>query len=695
MNHPRRKKWTLVAVISTTVLLVGSMVTTVFWTNSAREALLQVEKYQEASITVNDFYLKIVDAETGQRGYLLTGQEDYLAPYETARQTLEKQLQLVIKSSKADGKQDEALIALTRLVDMKMSELQRSISLYKSGRQADAMALVRTDIGANLMGQIRAKVSELQSTRRENLYNLTNKTEQDLKSLLALVLIASLAALATLLATWILSSLYNWAEARQEVLEIEKDQAEEANRAKSVFLANMSHEIRTPMNAILGFSELLATRVEDARSRKQLKAIQTSGRTLLAIINDVLDISKIEAGKLELKPEPVVLRELVASVMVLFELRAERKGVELKAIIESDVPTTVYLDQVRVRQILINLIGNAIKFTSTGSVTLWLRAEDSRREKHHRLFFQVQDTGAGIPANEIERVFDRFHQVRQNGASGSGGTGLGLSISKNLAQMMNGYLFAESDGCSGSTFILRLHSVPESLEPLPSNSHRTPETEVLFSPATILIIDEVRVNRSLLKDYLADQGHTFLEAKTSQEAYRLAKESRPGLVLMSVRPGRMDGRQGRINFLKDPELQSIPMIAMTTAEVLAAEPDLRANFDGILLTPFDWHEVVEALRPFLSIEAEEVTQELEVESVNLEKRKALSPELQKEAQRLEKILSIQETMALSKDLEAYAKEVECPALAQDARELLDSADQFDMDGMGRILHALASQPITP
>ncbi|MEX0605100.1 MAG: transporter substrate-binding domain-containing protein [Marinobacter sp.] len=252
---------------------------------------------------------------------------------------------------------------------------------------------------------------------------------------------------------------------RAAKLEAERlaQEADSANRAKSEFLANMSHEIRTPMNAVIGYSDLLSNSVTDAKHRHYLDAIRAGSRSLLMLINDILDLSRIEAGKMRLEFAPLAVKRLLDDVRHIFDLRAREQGIDLVVTVAADMPPAMVLDETRIRQVLFNLVGNAIKFTHEGRVEVMAKARAEQPQPgegiRYELMIIVADTGIGIAVDQQERIFDAFEQQEGQSSRKYGGTGLGLAISRKLASMMGGELTVVSESGKGSTFTLRLPGV--------------------------------------------------------------------------------------------------------------------------------------------------------------------------------------------------------------------------------------------
>ncbi len=297
-------------------------------------------------------------------------------------------------------------------------------------------------------------------------------------------------------------------ELRAAKLEAERlaRQAEAASRTKSEFLANMSHEIRTPMNAVIGYSDLLFNSVKDPQQRNYLNAIRAGSRSLLMLINDILDLSRIEAGKMRLDFGPVSVRRLLSDVRHIFDLRATEQGITLEVSVVSGMPDAMMLDETRLRQVLFNLVGNAIKFTHDGGVTVRATAtelEQSGTEKpdtrYYRLVVTVADTGVGIAPDQQERIFDAFEQQEGQSSRRYGGTGLGLAISRKLVEMMGGKLTVESEANQGSTFTVTLPRVEATVEKVEQDG--TPKESERLLAQTMSLQERGWLREKLAQDF--------------------------------------------------------------------------------------------------------------------------------------------------------------------------------------------------
>lgn len=377
--------------------------------------------------------------------------------------------------------------------------------------------------------------------------------------------------------------------------------ANSANRAKSEFLANMSHEIRTPMNAILGFAELLKGLVQGDRQQSYVNAITSSGRTLLSIINDILDLSKIEAGKLELEYDAMDVAVVLRDVQYIFSQKAEQKGLDLELEIASDIPSSLFLDEVRLRQIFFNVVGNAIKFTERGHVRMSASINPQNSTATEvELQIEVEDTGIGISEPEQTRIFEEFVQQSGQKTKRFGGTGLGLSITKRLVEMMKGSVTLRSKEGVGSTF----RFVFPGIKVAQSTSRRRVEASQQayelrdLQPCKVLIADDISMNRDLIRAFFHGTEHELIEAANGKEAVELAGSERPDIILMDVRMPVMDGTQATRMLKSDDVLKHIPIIVVTASAMHSEELALKPICDGFLRKPISQSDLAGQMRAF-------------------------------------------------------------------------------------------------
>ena len=401
---------------------------------------------------------------------------------------------------------------------------------------------------------------------------------------------------------------------KNKQLEVARHQAEMANRSKSEFIANTSHEIRTPLNSILGFSELLLNTVEDQRSKDYVNAIIISGKNLLNIINDILDLSKIEAGKMELNIEPVDLIELLEEVITIFRFKAEEKDILLKVSTKNVDKVLFELDEVRIRQILMNLVGNAVKFTDKGFVILTYTTENIDLEQQTGdLKIEVEDTGIGIPESQLKTIFEAFKQRSGQSTKRYGGTGLGLSISVRLVNMMKGELSVKSEENVGSKFTVTLKNVKFKKS---SGSEKMPivkinPCEVKFEKSTILIVDDVKENRNILKEYFRCDNLSILEASSGNEAIEKAIKYIPDVIFMDIRMPDIDGYIALKAIRNNDKTRNIPVIAQTASMLnMAKAKKMNVVFDGYVEKPISIAKAYEELMrhlPYKTVKDEKVS----------------------------------------------------------------------------------------
>lgn len=380
--------------------------------------------------------------------------------------------------------------------------------------------------------------------------------------------------------------------------------AEAASRAKSEFLAKMNHELRTPMNAVLGYASLLQETEREPQNRRFLEAIQGAGRTLMKLIDDVLDLSRIESGHLELESRPTNLRALLLEMERLFASKAQKKGLGLEVHWSSELPPVLLLDDIRLRQILLNLVGNALKFTREGQVTV---AVNVLPGESHSVFLEiaVRDSGIGIPQDQQQRIFDSFTQQDGQSHAEYGGTGLGLAICRQLASLMGGVIRLTSAPGIGSTFSLHLPHVSivaEDIQESPAEVRKAKRLQ--FAPATLLVADDDLMSRRLLVDILSRQGFALLQAEDGEQAVEMALAKRPDLILMDLNMAEMRGDEAARRIADSGQTAHIPILAVTASVANMRRPGLDPVFAGWLGKPITKDGLLEKLAEYLPLKRE-------------------------------------------------------------------------------------------
>lgn len=478
--------------------------------------------------------------------------------------------------------------------------------------------------------------------------------------------------------------------------------AEAANRAKSEFLANMSHEIRTPMNAILGFCDLLKSLVNDSRKQQYVNSIDSSGKALLALINDILDLSKIEAGKMEIHQEPIELKVMVREIYQIFHQKASNKNVELITEIAENTPTAIIFDEVRLRQILLNVVGNALKFTDFGSVKISVSTEpmtdvnDSNGEPKICLKIAIADTGIGIIPEQQQRIFDSFIQSEGQSTRKYGGSGLGLAITKRLTKMLGGTITLESKLGHGSKFTFIFPQViPINWQSQCQFIDQIDDDFNQIKSSKILVVDDVQSNLDLIQGYFINSHHQLLFANNGIEAIQKVEMHQPDLILMDLRMPHLDGMDATKYLKANPETNHIPIIILTASSLNRDYKEIAHLQDGFLHKPISRLQLILALKKLLPLNIVNSNDSPPETPLSAPFSYAPIAELLEKLQeqeetiwpQLEKTLKMRDLQAFSDQLLSWSHNYPYPAFVDYALTLSYQLQQFDWDQIPHTVRA--------
>ena len=523
------------------------------WIQVAR-ANRQVVESQQALMDISSLRTMALDAETGQRGFLITDDVNYLEPYTQSEATIPKQLDKLRQHSAADPQHKRDVDDLAALLTAKMTELRQTIRARMDHGISEAIQIVKTGRGKQTMDVIRAVCAHMESDEMLQLERRSKAAERK----------SQIAGVVTIAASLLLFGIVLFTNLR---LKREKDMALEASQAKSTFLANMSHELRTPLNAIIGYSEMLEEDAGDTGNQASipdLQKIRGAGKHLLDLINAVLDLSKIEAGKMDLYLETFSVSSLVDEVAATVQPMAEKNGNRIEKHCSAEIGS-MHADLTKIRQSLLNLLSNACKFTNSGTVSLNVSREAVDGIDWVR--FAIQDTGVGLTTEQAGGLFEPFTQADSSTTRKFGGTGLGLAITRRFAEMMGGSVHVASQFGHGSTFTIALPANSVNAK----TSGNEPARALSDQPAKldaglVLVIDDDPSVHDLLRHAIAKQGFRVEGARSGEEGLRMARRLRPDAITLDVMMPGMDGWTVLSRIKSDPDLAGIPVIMLTIVD---------------------------------------------------------------------------------------------------------------------------------
>jgi PAS domain S-box-containing protein len=480
-------------------------------------------------------------------------------------------------------------------------------------------------------------------------------------------------------------------EFEKEIIEA-KEKAEEANKAKSIFLANMSHEIRTPLNAVLGFAQLLKESVKDTNSFEYINGIIAGGNALLNLINDILDISKIEAGKMKIVLNQINPMDLFNEIRQIFSQKVKEKNLQMVFDISPGIPRVLLLDETRIRQILLNLVGNAVKFTDKGFITLAVKSiiKDDAGSTID-LLFEVKDTGIGIPKEQIDSIFKAFQQVELMDMKNQGGTGLGLTITKRLVEMMDGKIELESELGKGTSFKIIIRDVQvASIYNAEINLDAIDNKIIQFFNSKVLIVDDNKSNRKIVNKFLTPLNLNIVNAENGKEAVEITQNEKPDLILMDLNMPVMDGVESLNQIRKIKEFINTPVIALTAYVIKEDIEEIKSLFDGYLSKPIVKELLIKELMKYLPFceSDKEIKTEKKIDKLNPHVIDILRSRFGTKINDLIEIISFDEISDLANELSEISNKLNNNLLADISSNLKNYVGSFNVEKVLEILKLL-------
>ena len=594
------KQFYKLVVVAWLTFSLGSVVLALVSWHQLTARMNEGKQVTMARNALHEVHFLLLDMETGERGYVITGNKNFLEPFSDAEAKLPEKFESLVRLVYEDPVTLESIAKLRGAAQASISWQHEVIDLREKSFP-QAVAMVSTGKLKVMMDDLRSQIEKLDKILNDRQLNTRAEVFGRVFHANLATLVAGVFGIgAGLLALW-LSYIAVRHKEHEHLLTEAKLQAEHSNQEKTIFLANMSHEIRTPMNAIIGFSELLQNDLRDSKHRQYVQSIRSSAGSLLLLINDILDMSKIEAGVMELRPEPTDLREICDFVHTLFSESAAKKNLKLKCHVAKNFPHAVLMDRIRLRQVLVNLVGNAVKFTDKGGIEVGITWEKQAISSQVTLIIEIQDTGVGIPKDKLDAIFKPFVQAGEHREKEKQGTGLGLSIVKRLTEIMGGTVTVASVLEQGSVFHLRFPNVPISTRLATIEKSRATEESDFneLRAATLLVVDDNETNCQLIAGMFAGSHHRLVFGSSGEEAVAKARELKPDILLLDVRMPGIGGYAALAEIRKTPSLEFMPVIAITASSLTSEDDKLKEEFSGFVRKPFSKRELFDELADFL------------------------------------------------------------------------------------------------
>jgi signal transduction histidine kinase/CheY-like chemotaxis protein len=504
----------------------------------------------------------ILTVESDVRGAVLSQDSGFLKNFNLKTASVNEDLAKLEKLLRSD-KYAADLPKLHSLVEQKIAFNDSVAAIFKTTGKLDAEAFISSRRGKTLRDSISSIINTIDNGKQSELINIINANKRSgLQARLWGVIMGVIACGLLVYAFWYILNLSSRQRKMIADLNESRRKIKEASSLKEQFLANMSHEIRTPMNAIIGFTNILKRTNLEAEQRSYVQNIHSAGENLLALINDILDLSKIEAGMIQLEETNFSLRSLIGSIAAMLDEKIKEKKLYLTTEIKETVPDIITGDAVRLTQILVNLLGNALKFTEVGGVKLIVDVVHVDKDKVN-LKFNIIDTGIGIAKEKQESIFERFQQAEAETSRRFGGTGLGLSIVKQLVELQGGTLSLESKPGKGSEFIIQMeYKLPDEEKMLSDALAAAEMNTVSLNEVKVLIAEDNPMNQQLIKHLMKNWVIDHTIVNNGAEAVEALKKENFNIVLMDIQMPEMDGYTATTVIRKELKLQ-IPIIAMT------------------------------------------------------------------------------------------------------------------------------------